>query len=151
MTVNDEVRQLLNVDLFADVARERLRLLALTGIEPVAYEAGEALFSEGDVADSAYVIIEGSVDVMLHTPRGEVVTATIGRNGIVGETSMLCATRRSATVRATSAVKALRIDQEAFEGLLAECPDVAVKLLRTVALKHDRMIAALLRMVGNPG
>lgn len=143
MTIKEEVDHLLNVDLFAGIERERLRLLALTSIEPVSYEAGDVLFRQGDVADSAYIVVEGRVELRVDTARGETIVATIGRNGIVGETSLLCGSSRRATARAAGPVQALRIAKDSFERLLSGCPDVAVKLLRTMARQHETVIAAL--------
>jgi CRP-like cAMP-binding protein len=143
LTIKEEVEHLLNVDLFAGIERERLRLLALTSIEPVSYEAGDLLFRQGDVADSAYIVVEGRVELLIDTPRGKTVAATIGSNGIVGETSLLCASRRRATARAAGPVRTLRIAKDAFEHLLSECPDVALKLLRTMARQHEVVIGAL--------
>lgn len=143
MSINEEVDHLLKVDLFAGVERERLRLLALTSVEPVSYDSGEVLFRQGDVADSAYIVVEGTIELRLDTSRGETVAATIGRNGIVGETSLLSGSSRRATARAVGPVRALRIDKDSFERLLSGCPDVAVKLLRTMAMQHEAVIAAL--------
>ena len=145
MAVKDEVDELLKLSLFAGIERNRLRLLAFTSIEPVAYEAGQLLFREGDAADSAYVVVEGSVEILTKTRRGEAVFATIGKDGIVGETSLLSTKRRRVTARAAETLRALRISKDSFERLLAECPDVGVKILRTMAMQYDRLFETLLR------
>ncbi len=144
MAVRDEVDELLKVSLFAGIERDRLRLLAFTSIEPVAYEAGQLLFREGDAPDSAYVVVEGSVEILTKTPRGEAVFATIGKDGIVGETSLLSTMKRRVTARAAEPLRVLRISKDLFERLLAECPDVGVKILRTMAMQYDRLFETML-------
>ena len=43
------------------------------------------LMRQGDPADAAYLIIDGQAEVVLETPAGPVVVATLGANEIVGE------------------------------------------------------------------
>jgi CRP-like cAMP-binding protein len=151
MTLRDEVDHLLCAGLFADIGRERLELMALTSIEPVSYDAGEELYHAGDPADYAYLIVSGTAEILLRVDHGETIVARVGENETVGETSLLCRSRHRLTVRAVEPVSALRIDRDSFERLLAECPDVSVKLLHSLAVKYDSVVGALLEGIGRIG
>jgi putative ABC transport system ATP-binding protein len=73
---------------------------------PVSLGPGEVLFVQGAVADLAYVVEEGSVDVVRADPGGgEHVLATLGPGDPVGEMGPLFGLPRSATVRARSAAR----------------------------------------------
>jgi MFS family permease len=78
------------------------------GLEPVAVPAGNVVFNQGDIGDRYYVIESGEAEVI---GDGHVV-ATLGHGEGFGEIALLRRIRRTATVRATSALRlqALRSD-----------------------------------------
>jgi release factor glutamine methyltransferase len=79
-----------------------------------ALEAGDVLLSEGDEADALYIVLEGSVQVLVTGSDGrELVLARLGSGRVVGEQVALSA-RRQATVRAAEPVTLARIDRAAF-------------------------------------
>ena len=79
------------------------------GLESVDVPAGQVVFHQGDVGDHYFVIESGEAEVI---GDGQVV-ATLGPGLGFGEIALLRRTRRTATVRATSALrlKALRSDR----------------------------------------
>jgi CRP-like cAMP-binding protein len=79
------------------------------GLESVDVPAGHDVFQQGDVGDHYFVIESGEADVI---GDGEVV-ASLGPGVGFGEIALLRSIRRTATVRATSALrlKALRSDR----------------------------------------
>jgi putative ABC transport system ATP-binding protein len=82
---------------------------------PVALAAGEVLFLQGAVADLAYVVEEGSVDVVRADPDGgEHVLATLGPGDPVGEMGPLFGLPRSATVRARTPARLTGYTPQAF-------------------------------------
>jgi CRP-like cAMP-binding protein len=54
-------------------------------------------------------------------------------NSIVGEIAILCDVSRTATIRATSKLEALRISKEHFLKLLADFPEMTVEIMRVLA------------------
>ncbi len=46
--------------------------------ERVGFDAGKTLFRQGDRADAAYLIIEGEAEILVDTPTGPVMIATLG-------------------------------------------------------------------------
>ena len=89
MSINDDVELLRRIPMFAKVEAAKLKLLAFTS-ERVTYDAGQELFHQGDMADAAYIIVDGDVEVLVDTPRGPLVVATLGRNEFVGDIGVLC-------------------------------------------------------------
>jgi CRP-like cAMP-binding protein len=104
-----------DIDLLRAVAM--LDLLPLPAIEqlarrmePVAVPAGGVVFEQGDVGDRYYVIESGSVEVV---GDGRAV-ATLGPGEGFGEIALLRSTRRTATVRATSALRLQTLRSDDF-------------------------------------
>ena len=88
MTLDTEVSSLRQVPLFRGVEPSRLKLLAFTS-ERVHFEAGQQLFARGDVADAAYLILDGSAAVTIDGPFGPFRLALLGSNALVGEMGIL--------------------------------------------------------------
>jgi CRP-like cAMP-binding protein len=132
MLLNDEVQMLRRVPMFAGVAPKLLKLLAFTS-DRVSYAEGEVLFRQGDPSDSAYVILNGTAEVVTDSPKGPIRVAELGSNAIVGEIGILCDVARTATVQAVDPVEALRIGKDQFIKLLADYPDMTREVIRVLA------------------
>ena len=137
MSLNEEVELLRNIPMFAKLEPSKLKLLAFTS-ERMIYEGGQNFFSQGDMGDAAYLIIEGEADVLVDTPSGELNVATLGRNDFVGEIAILCDVPRTATVRAKTRTVTLRISKDLFFRLVAEFPEMSVEIMRELASRLDR-------------
>ena len=137
MSLQEEVELLRNIPLFAKIEPSKLKLLAFTS-ERLTYSQDEILFSQGDDGDSAYIIIGGEADVVVNTPGGPLVVATLKQNEIVGEIAILCDVPRTATVRAKTQLTTLRITKNIFFNLISEFPQIAVEIMRELAhrLEH---------------
>lgn len=132
----DEVDLLRRIPLFAQIDPSKLKLLAFTS-ERIAFEAEQVLFRQGDEGDAAYVIMEGEADVIIDTPAGEIVLATVGRNDFVGEIAILCDVPRTATIRAKSTLDTLKVSKEHFIRLISEFPEMGIEVMRELA---DRLV-----------
>jgi len=137
MTIETDAAALRRVPLFRGVDDSRLRLLAFMS-ERVVFEAGENIVVEGDFGDTAFIILSGSADVVVSTPRGEQPVASVGENDIVGEIAILIDVPRTATVRAKSELVALAVSKEHFFKLLSNFPDMAVEVMRALAHRLER-------------
>lgn len=137
MLLKDEVQMLRRVPLFAGVDPTKLKLLAFTS-DRVAYAAGEILFRQGDSGDAAYVILTGRADILVETPGGQIKVAEVENNSIVGEIAILCDVSRTATVKATTSLEALRISKEHFLKLLSDFPEVTIEVMRVLASRLSR-------------
>ncbi len=136
MSLKEEVEILRNIPIFAKLEPAKLKLLAFTS-ERLTFEAGQALFHQGDPGDAAYIVIEGDAEVLVNTPRGQLPVAVMGRNAIIGEIAILCDVPRTATVVAKSKLVTLRIDKDNFFRLMNEFPQMAIEIMRELARRLE--------------
>ncbi|KQP60999.1 cyclic nucleotide-binding protein [Methylobacterium sp. Leaf399] len=137
MTLDTEVLSLRQVPIFREVEPSRLKLLAFTS-ERVHFDAGQRLFAQGDAADAAYLILDGSAAVSIDGPQGPFRLAVLGANALVGEMGILADQPRSATVTAETATMALRISRAVFLELLAQFPQISIAVMRDLALRLEQ-------------
>jgi CRP-like cAMP-binding protein len=142
--LNDEVKMLRQVPLFAGVSPAKLKLLAFTS-ERVVYLADETLFLQGDPGDAAFVILSGRADVVVDSPQGPIKVAEVRENAIVGEIAILCDVARTATVKAVTEVEALRISKDNFLKLLTDFPEMTIEVVRVLA---DRLSQTTMELTG---
>ena len=147
--LNAEVDLLRRVPLFAGIDPSRLKLLAYTS-DVVTYRQAQVLFKRGDVGDAAYVIIKGDAEVIVPSGDDEIPIAVLHDGDFVGEIAILCDTPRTATVRAKSELKALRIRKEPFFELLHQFPEMAVEMTRLLAERLTRTTAELVEAQRRP-
>jgi CRP-like cAMP-binding protein len=140
--LNEEVRVLRQVPLFAGVSPTRLKLLAFSS-ERVSYRPGDLLCLQGDAGDAAFVILSGRADVLVDSPKGQSRVAELAENAVVGEIAILCDTPRTATVKAATQVEALRIGKENFVKLMMDFPEMTIEVLRVLAERLTRTTAEL--------
>jgi len=135
MLARDAKIQLLrHVPLFSGCTKTELRELALTADE-VDLRKGAILTREGRPGHEFVVIVDGTARV---TRAGRTL-ADLGPGDWVGEIALLTKSVRTATVTATSPVRALVITDRAFRRVVDAMPSIAVKVLTSVAdrLSHD--------------
>ena len=106
--------------------------------ERVGFDPGKRLMQQGDLADAAYLIIDGHAEVILETSSGPVIVATVGTTEIVGEVGILGNALRTATVRAKDRLIALRIPKEPFMRMVREFPTIAVSIMQELAQRLHR-------------
>jgi CRP/FNR family transcriptional regulator, cyclic AMP receptor protein len=102
--------------------------------------AGLALVQAGEQDRALYLLTEGTVGVRL--PRDEGTFKSIDAPSVLGELAFFDARPRSATLDAITDVEVVRLDEAAFESLLAQAPELANAMLRDLA----RILALRLRM-----
>lgn len=97
----------------------------------VEFAAGDAILREGEAASALYIIESGKVAIV----RGDQPLAELGPGDFFGEMAILQESAHSASARAATAVRALRIDAAAFHGVLRENVEIAVQLMRRLVLR----------------
>lgn len=136
MTLETEVLALQKVPMFREIDPKRLKLLAFTS-ERISFSAGQKVFSQGDVSDAAYVILEGKADIVINGPSGPFEVIELGEYQLVGEMGLLTEAPRSASVIAAVPTVALRIDKDVFLELLKQFPPLAMAVMREMARRLD--------------
>ncbi|MBV6633103.1 MAG: cyclic nucleotide-binding domain-containing protein [Alphaproteobacteria bacterium] len=129
-----EVRLLAQVPIFAHLQPQQLKLLAFTA-ERLQFEAGEAFYQPGDQPDGVYVVIDGMVDMIRGVRGEEMVVATLGPEGVIGELEVLSSISRVALIRAATKVSALRIDPMVFINFVRNDPELAFAVIRGIGLR----------------
>ncbi|WP_274626770.1 cyclic nucleotide-binding domain-containing protein [Arvimicrobium flavum] len=142
MLLKDEVGMLKRVPLFSGVEPSKLKLLAFTS-DRVSYNAGQTLFHQGDEGDAAYVILSGTADILVESDAGPIKVAELEPNAIVGEIAILCDVSRTATVKATDRLEALRIKKDHFLRMLKENPEMTIEIVRVLADRLSHTTAEL--------
>ncbi len=101
----------------------------------ISLSPSERLFSQGDDAGSAYLVVSGRLEVLDPAGPGAAPLATIGRGEIVGELGLLDGAPRSATVRAVRRSLVAQLGREDFIRLLASHPELPALLVRRSAAR----------------
>lgn len=141
-TLTEEVELLRKIPLFAAIDPGKLKLLAFASDRKI-YNDGQDLFKQGDAGDAAFVIVDGTADVIVSTDKKDVVVASVGSNEIIGEISILCEIPRTATVRATSKLEVLKVKKEHFLGLISQVPDLGIEVMRELASRLQKTTSEL--------
>ncbi|MGH9884804.1 MAG: GGDEF domain-containing protein [bacterium] len=91
--------------------------------------AGNLLWKEGDPGDSVVLLLDGTLEVIHEAPEGEtVVLRTVDAGALVGEIASTDGRARSASVRAHTACRILRIPAADFRNLMRRRPDFLEEL-----------------------
>ena len=91
---------------------------------------GTIVFSEGDVGDAMYVVIQGLVQIYRDTTSGRLVLIKVRPGDFFGEMALIGDTPRTATAVALSesVLAVYRIDE--LEKLLATRPEVGARMIK---------------------
>jgi CRP/FNR family cyclic AMP-dependent transcriptional regulator len=136
MNLNEEVEILKGVPIFAKMEPAKIKLLAFTG-ERMTFGAGQEVCHQGDLGDAMYVILGGTADVLIDTEKGQIRVAELKKNGFFGETAILLAAPRNATIKASESLLTLKISKDMFYSLVAEVPQMAIEVMRELALRVE--------------
>jgi len=122
------------VPLFADCSEEQLSEIAGLA-EELTLAAGHELTHQGHRGGLFVVILHGTAEVHV----GDEVVRTLGPGDFVGEISIVVGGRSSATVVATSQVRALILAEADFRHVLQHSPSLQAKVERQAfdRLKSD--------------
>ncbi len=97
------------------------------------YPRGEFIFREGETGGYAYVLNEGSVEIVKTSQTGPIVLHTVEQNALFGEMAIIDRGVRSASAQTVTDVVVTEIDHEAFLTYIADHPETALKLMGQLA------------------
>jgi len=118
--VEEEERLLASVDLFASLSQEIRHQIAVASPTAV-FGSGETIVRQGDEGQSMFVVMSGTVSVVLEPSHDEV--ARIQAGGYFGEMSLLTGEPRSATVLAAGDTAVVEISASLFRRIAAVHPE----------------------------
>ena len=142
MSIEQEVEILRNIPMFAKIDPAKLKLLAFAS-ERISFKPGQDMFCQGDAGDAAFIVVDGSADVLVETPGGALKVAELSRNDIIGEIAILCDVPRTATVRAAGELIALKISKDLFFRMVTDFPDMGIEIMRSLAHRLENTTAQL--------
>ena len=94
------------------------------GVSQAHFEAGEAVFEQGDLGDRLYIILKGEAEVVRSENGTNVVLARLGPGEYFGEMALLNQKTRGATVRCVTSMDVLAVRKGEFSSLVANLPDL---------------------------
>jgi anion transporter len=106
-------------------------------LEEVRYPAGAVIAEEGAAGDALYLIAEGTVEISVRSPAGDLSLRRVSAPAHFGELGMLLS-RRTASSRAASDVVLWRLPRRRFEQLVRDRPGVGLTVAAALADELDR-------------
>lgn len=143
----DEERALAAIDLFASLTPE-LRHEFAVGAPRLVFGSGEAIVRQGEDGTSMFVIMSGTVSVVIAPAQTEVARIVAG--GYFGEMSVLTGEPRTATVLAVGDVEAIELSADLFRRLAAVEPDAIEKIGLAAMTRRVELEAARHAASGTP-
>jgi len=104
------------------------------------YADGELIFSEGDEADSMYIVESGTVVISIEKSGKQVAVAELGKGSLFGEMALLNQDSRSATAMAMGDVKLFCIQQSEFRRLLEGNHSLVDKLQSLIKSRNEELL-----------
>lgn len=116
------------------------------------FAPGATLVRQGEVGDRAWLVVAGTLQVVVKTGSAERQIGRIGPGGIVGEMSLVDDGTRTATVRAETPVVAVPIGRGTFERAFEQSPPLVRYLLETLiaTLRRSYGLKSWERTEGSP-
>jgi len=115
----------------------------------VSVHQGDLLMSEGEPADTFYLVRRGRVAIEVHSPgRGSIVIETVGAGGSVGWSWLVAPYRVQFDVRAIEPVGAIAIDGSCLREKAETDPAVGYLLMkRVVSVLLERLQMTRIRLL----
>jgi CRP-like cAMP-binding protein len=125
-----KVELIRKVPLFSHLSRKQLAQIAKVADE-IDLREGKEMTREGATGREFFVILEGSADVRR---RGRKINS-LKPGDFFGEIALVTSVPRTATVAATSPVRALVVTDREFRHLLEESPDIKTRVMQAMAAR----------------
>ena len=94
---------------------------------------GQVLFKAGDQSDGMYLVRKGELRVFLEQNGKEVMLASIGAGGMIGEMALFDNSPRSASVKAVTNCEITQISNDDFAKLMKQIPKWFVSLMAALS------------------
>ncbi len=128
LSQDTKVQALRRAPLFEGLSKRELTELARM-TEDMDFAPGTVLCREGQTGREFFVIVEGEAEVT----RGRKSVNTLGAEDFFGEIALVEHVPRTATVTATTPVRAFVLTSRSFDRLIETTPSVERKVLRALA------------------
>jgi phosphoserine phosphatase RsbU/P len=129
--------------IFGELPEQALKDLIIRS-DLVVFAAGELMLRQGDPSDSALLITQGEVDVLVDASPGPVQLGQLSTGALIGEIGIFADLPRTANVRAWTAVEALKLGRDAVLQIGGNDP----AFLRAVMRELGKRIADFNQAIG---
>jgi CRP-like cAMP-binding protein len=151
--MSDLIETLRNIDLLTGFSEEELHQIASIA-EEVDFAEGTLIFRENSPAEYLYLIVDGSVSLEICAPSvGCRRIFTVGRGELLGWSPVLENARFTATARAMSDVRTIRMQGQQLLALCESDHSLAYHFMQRAALALSKRLSAtrlqLLNVFGN--
>ena len=137
MSIDQEVDILRRIPIFSQIDPAKLKLMAFAS-ERLTYKSGQTLFNQGEMGDAAYIVLEGTADIVIDSADGPLRVAQLSENEIIGEIAILCDIPRTATVVAANELTTLKITKDLFFRMIMDFPEMGVEVMRVLAHRLEQ-------------
>ena len=137
MSIDQEVDILRRIPIFSQIEPAKLKLMAFAS-ERLTYKSGQTLFNQGEMGDAAYIVLEGTADIVIDSTDGPLRVAQLSENEIIGEIAILCDIPRTATVVAANELTTLKITKDLFFRMIMDFPEMGVEVMRVLAHRLEQ-------------
>jgi len=122
------------VPLFTELSPADLERVAQVA-EERGYADGETIAREGELGDELHVVTDGVIRVVADLDGSDREIARRSAGDVVGEMSLITRDPRIASLVADGVVRTIRIGHAEFESMVRERPDLALGVMRVLALR----------------
>ncbi len=136
---------------------DALYLLASGTVEPMEAEAGECIVREGAPGDALYLLASGTVDIVTAegTPNEKIVTSLSGGSSLqagyagafFGEMALIDIEPRSATVRAQTDIRLIKLAAPRLRDYYQENRDAHLTMITNIARSLSRRLRLITDLV----
>lgn len=103
------------------------------------FRSQDIIFEEGDPGSEMFIILYGSVRVLVTAPNGQKVEIALLKAGdSFGEMSLLGDQHRSATVQALEETTTVAVDESNFESVICQEPSLALGIMKSLSQRIRR-------------
>jgi serine/threonine-protein kinase len=133
------------VNRYASVAEMRDELVAFMrgggSFPTILLEPGQHVVVEGEEADAAYIVVSGRVHVYAKRSGRHETLADLGPGDVFGETAILAATTRTASVVAVTEARLRVIERDVFEQELDDMVPWMGRFIRALAKRFRESLS----------
>jgi CRP-like cAMP-binding protein len=141
MALADDIERLSRTRPFNLLPREAVQLIAFSA-EKRMLAANESLFEEGELGDSGYFVLSGSIVLTARGHSGD-RTLVAGLGTLIGENAMIAEVHRPSGARARESSIVLRIPRQVFHRVLGEFPKEAARIRANLAARTRKISGEL--------
>jgi len=131
----DKLQLLKNTTLFSSLSPQELSVISAQFTEEE-FEKDQYIFTEGDPPDCLYIVKEGTIKMVKHSPSGrEMIMAIMTAGDMIGEVAVFDGGPYPATAQGMGKGSIMKLPRKEFISLLNRYPSVAFQIIGDLGKK----------------